>query len=230
MNSPIIISSLVSEDIQNELEILGISYIAGGKSKNIQGETAYHPDMLFYPLLDGKILTEKGYVNNSDTNLEFYEGETSLANNYPFDCRFNCFTAGNNLICGKNVAKEIKDDAIMHGYNVQYVKQGYAACSTVRLYNDAFISSDVSIYKSLTKLGFDALLVDNADIKLNGYNCGFIGGCALYSDKDILAFSGNVKKHKDFDFINSFCANYKISIYSLSNTDLYDYGGFIKKR
>ena len=230
MKDTIIISSLVNDDITTELDKIGIQYIKGGKSSNIDNETAYHPDMLFYPLQNGEILVEKGFVHNLDTFFKIKESKTKLLGKYPFDCRFNCFTAGNKLICGKGVAEEIKDDAQNAALDIVYVNQGYSACSTAKLNNDAFICSDIGIYKTLTYLGFDAIFVESEGIALNGYNCGFIGGCVLYTNKDIIAFSGCIENHKQYNDIKSFCANYNISAYSLSKSRLYDYGGFITNK
>ncbi len=230
MTDIIIISSLVSNDILEELDKIGIRHVKGGKSSNIDNETAYHPDMLFYPLQNGEILVENGFIHNLDTFFKIKESKTKLLGKYPFDCRFNCFTAGNKLICGKSVAEEIKEDAQNAGLDIIYVNQGYAACSTAKLNGDAFVCSDISIYKTLENLGFDAILVDNRCIRLNGYNCGFIGGCVLYANKDLIAFSGCIENHKQYNDIKSFCANYGITAYSLSKSQLYDYGGFISNK
>lgn len=229
MEKPIIISSLITKNILKELESLGVTYIKGGKAKNIQNETAYHPDMLFYPLLNGKILVENKYndVNKLDTFFKIKEAKRELNNLYPKDCIFNCFTAGKYLICGKSVAEEILYDAVTYGYEPVYVKQGYASCSTVKLPNEAFICSDKGIHNALKTLGFDVLYVNNKEIVLNGYDCGFIGGCVLYVNEEIVAFSGNIKLHSNYNDIKAFCDNYGIRPYSLSRAYLYDYGGFI---
>lgn len=223
----IIISSLVENNITNELNALGINCLKAGKSENIRGETAFHTDMLYYKLSDGTLLIEKGFVHNLDTNIKILESRETLGSEYPHDCIFNCFTAGKNLICGKNVAREITDDAAANGYSVCRVNQGYAACSTVRLSVNAFICSDKGISSTLNNLGYDVLTVTNNSISLNGYNCGFVGGCALYNNKEIVAFSGDIRTHPDYHNIKAFCSNYGIKPYSLSNGNLYDYGGYI---
>lgn len=223
----IIISSLVKDNIINELNTLGINCLKAGKSENIQGETAFHTDMLYYKLSDGTLLTEKGFVHNLDTNVKILESRELLGGKYPLDCIFNCFTAGSNLICGKSTAREILNDATTHGYSICRVNQGYAACSTVRLHASSYICSDDGISATLRNLGFDVLTVTNNGINLNGYNCGFIGGCALYSDKELVTFSGDIRTHPDYHNIKAFCNNYNIKPYSLSNGNLYDYGGYI---
>ena len=230
MKKTIIVSSILKPNIINELESMQIMCIPGGKSQNINNETAFHPDMLYYKLLSGSLLVEKGFtlVNKLDTILPIIEAGNTLMNGYPYDCAFNCFVAGKNLICGKSASIDIINDAIMHGYNVISVNQGYAACSTVRLRDDAYITSDITIYKAIADLGFDVLQVSNLGIQLNGYNCGFIGGCALYVDNEIVAFSGNIKNHSDYNNIKSFCNNHKIVPYSLSSSVLYNYGGYIR--
>ncbi len=223
----LIISSLLPNDILNELSELGFVCLKAGKTANINNETAYHPDMLFFKLLCGSLLTEKGFVHTLDTFVNCLESGEKLDDKYPSDCIFNCFYADNNLFCGKNTAKEILEDAIVHGVNIVKVKQGYAACSTVRLSNNAYITSDTGIAAALKALGFDVLIVSNNGITLNGYNNGFIGGCALFVLDGCVGFSGAIENHCDYDAIKGFCRNHHIEPYSLSKSLLYDYGGGI---
>lgn len=229
MNKSLTISSLVSWEIRCELKSLGFNTLSAGFSKNIFNETAYHPDILFFKLNGNKLLTEKNYalVNNLDIFLDKIESRAELRNNYPYDCIFNCFVADRCLICGKSVAPEIIEYAEAEGLEVVFVKQGYAACSTVKVKSNAYISSDVGITKALISRGYDALYVNNDGILLSGYTNGFIGGCCLAQTNEYVAFSGNIEAHKSFDSIKSFCKNHNVVPYSLSKSQLYDYGGHI---
>lgn len=221
----IITSSLLPENIVDELRILGYECVKGFKSPLIDDETAYHPDMLFYKLKSGKLLSSATVenVNKLDTIFSKIEPQGK----YPNDCIFNCFFAKNSLICGRSVAEEIVEDAIKANLKISIVRQGYCACSTIKLNDSAFISSDAGIVNALKSTGHDALLVSNDGIKLNGYNNGFIGGCAL-SINNIVAFTGVIERHKDYKNIKSFSNNFGKTLISLSKDDLYDYGGFIE--
>lgn len=223
----IIISRLVPKQIVRELNTLGINTIKAGKSININNETAYHPDMLFYKLSNGSILTAKQH-NFNYKQIPHCIHYVNLNDEYPKDCILNCIRTARELICGKNAHPVIIEDAKKAGLTIEYVKQGYVACSVVRLNCEAYICSDIGIYNKLVKLGFDALLVETTGIRLNGYSCGFIGGTALAVNKEMIAFSGKVSKYKDFSKISAFCKNYNITVVELSNDILYDYGGYIQ--
>jgi hypothetical protein len=106
-------------------------------------------------------------------------------------------------------------------------KQGYAKCSVIPVKENAFITSDKSIYKKLTEMKFDCLYADGRGIRLNGYSNGFIGGCVGKVSKDLIVFTGNIELHNDYTSIRDFCRNHGVEIYSLSTEPLYDYGGLL---
>ncbi len=221
----IIISKLVPDSIKVELDRSGISYITGGKSQYILNETAYHPDMLYYQMNSGIVLEDCGTKSDVEKFCIIEKTKIPLTNNYPNDCSLNCFKIGKLTVCGYNADPRIIEDALDNNCKVLKVNQGYAACSTIIINDSACICSDPSISKALIAEGVDVLAVSNCGILLNGYNCGFIGGCALYSDKDKILFSGDITKHVDYDKLKWFCNNHGAFIYSLSKSSLYDYGG-----
>ncbi len=222
----IIISKLVPSNIIDELNRLGISVLKAGKAININNETAYHPDMLFYRYTNNSAVC--AIQNDFVHNLDIFKKSVTLKEGYPSDCVLNCFKTNKLLICGKHTDKSIIDDAEEAKLQIIYVKQGYAACSTVRLYNDSFITADEGIYKALKANGCNVLKVSNDGIKLNGYNCGFIGGTVLYANSKFAAFSGKISEHKSFSEIKSFCNNVNIEVCELSSESLYDYGGYFE--
>ncbi len=221
----VIVSQLIPNSIKNELSKLVDEIVCTGYAVNITNETAYHPDMLLYKLTDGNFISanQECFSDISKINIKHY---VNLREVYPNDCVLNCFRTRSELICGKNTNEDIVKNAVSSGFNVIYVKQGYAACSTVEVNEDAYISSDVGIVNALKRCGYDTLLVENDGIYLNGYGCGFIGGSVLMVSNEIVAFSGKVSEHKDFNRIKSFCNNYHVNLIELSNNPLYDYGGF----
>lgn len=224
----VIASKILTDDIVSELKALDIECLQYWENPLINNETKYHPDMMFYKLTNGSLLCSGniGLVHKLDTFVKIIRSNTNAKDGYPKDCAFNCFFAKNCLIYGLSAAEEIIEDAACAGLELKSVKQGYAACSTVKVTDSAFISSDKGIVQALKATGNDALLVSNEGILLNGYNNGFIGGCALTTE-NYIAFTGDIKQHKDFNNIKSFAKNYNKNIISISNKVLYDYGGFI---
>ena len=216
------VSQILPYDIRNELTKAGVQCIDVKAAEYITSELKYHPDIVMLNVEEGVWYTEKS------NEQMFVFGELrrlsrDLGNKYPLDCLLNHVVAGNTVICGKST------DIRIFGKEKDIIKvnQAYAKCSTVIVNESAFITSDKSIYKALKTNGFDVLLTVNDRIGLNGYSCGFIGGCAGKIAKDTIVFTGNINKHKDAANIKSFCANHQTQIISLCDRPLYDYGGIL---
>lgn len=224
------VSSILPQNISDELVSLGVAPIRLGKCQRIKSELAYHPDILLFNYKPGKWLAEydndyfPGNINMNEllTNVKYHIG-----NKYPADCVFNSFVIGKTVFCGfVNVGMYENIDELADFSFVSF-KQGYAKCSVIPVKENAFITSDKSIYKKLKEMKFDCLYVDSDCIRLNGYSNGFIGGCAGKVSKDLIVFTGNIELHKDYANIRDFCRNYGVEIYSLSTEPLYDYGGLL---
>lgn len=216
------VSQIMPCDIRNELLKLGVQCVDTNTAKYISTELKYHPDIVMLNTEEGVWYTEKS------NEQMFVFGEIKRLNRdlgdiYPSDCLLNHVIAGNTVICGKSADTSIFGE----GKEIIRVNQSYAKCSTIIINERAFITSDKSIYKALKIKGFDVLLTVNDGIELNGYSCGFIGGCAGKISKDTVVFTGDIKKHKDADNIKRFCANYQTQILSLCSAPLYDYGGIL---
>ena len=94
--------------------------------------------------------------------------------------------------------------------------------------DNAIITSDPGLYSLCLKNQIDVLRISPGYIELEGYDYGFIGGCCSLLAPDILAFSGAVEKHPDYQNIRSFCLNRHVFPVSLSGETLYDIGGMIQ--
>jgi len=223
-----LVSSIISEEIYNELKKLGINPLSCGKTNRIVSELAYHPDILAFNYKAGKWISEEDNsllpdnMNNLLTSVRY-----RLGNKYPADCIFNSFAINNNIFCGRVNYGPYTNIKELSGYNLITFKQGYAKCSVIIINENSFITGDKSIEKKLKEIKYDCLYVTNECIGLNGFKNGFIGGCAGKASKDLLLFTGNIKLHNDYENIKAFCRNYDVDIYSLSNRRLYDYGGLL---
>ncbi len=224
------ISSLLPDNIVSELNDFGVTTYKLGKSHNMTGELAYHPDILLNNFRQGLWLCESNaqYLpKNLDGNI-FRESETELADLYPFDCPFNNFRLNNALICGKSADYLITACAQYEDIRIIYVPQNYTKCCCVIVNSRAVITSDYYIGRTLRKNGFDVLIVKDSDtIGLRGYSHGLIGGCSARLSADLIGFTGNLNKYKYGNDIRDFCANYKIDVMSLSSEPMYDYGGVL---
>lgn len=226
-----IVSRILPDTMRNKLFAYGYDCIDAGINNVIDNETKYHPDMQFFKLRRNTIVYTSALETIdeiSDFGYKLIKTETPVGGAYPFDCLLNCFYAKENIICGRYVAEEIIDECNRTGRSVVRVKQGYSACSTVKLSDNAFITSDVTIYKALVTIGCDVLKVVNDGIGLKGFDNGFIGGCA-FADEDgkYVFFAGDISKHVNYSEIATFCRLHKKIPVSLSGAALYDYGGAI---
>lgn len=228
----VFVSKILPKIIKQELSILGFESISISGSDKISGELAYHPDLRMLKLPNGNWLTDnyEQIVNcGRAVNLINYRDlQNSVKGGYPQECALNCFFAGNKLFGGSVIAEELLEFVKCNGFNHVICRQGYTKCSTAKLNEDAFITSDVGIFSALTANGFDALKVSNDGIILNGYSCGFFGGCSGRLGEELLVFTGKIENHVDYRNIKSFCSNYGVTPYSLCEEALYDYGGILE--
>ena len=224
------VSGLMPEELINELKSMMIRPYILGKSKNMSGELAYHPDILVNNFRKGMWICESvpKYLPKGLPLKLFRETETELGDLYPYDCPFNNFTVDNKLFCGKNVDYLIKAYALYEKKEIVYVSQNYTKCCTVLVNESAFITCDKLIGLALRNRGYDVLTIgDDSEIGLKGYSHGLIGGCAAKIAEDTLAFTGNLNTFKYGDDIADFCANHKVDCFSLTNKPMYDYGGIL---
>lgn len=226
-----VIVSGIHNKIIDYLNNNNISVIKSEKLSRIDKPVQYHTDMQAIHLGNDKFLVEKNCISLQKelTNIgaKIILSDKSLAYNYPNDIALNA------LIINKYVIGNIKyldfniTNLSKNGYTLINTKQGYSRCSTAIINNNAVITADKSILKSL-KNSLDILLIENGDIKLNGYNYGFIGGSCGLIDKDILLFFGNIKEHRNYNKIKSFARNNGIYIEQTGNYMLEDIGGMIQ--
>ena len=213
------VSAILSDTIKDNLTNAGITTVIAPLCKTLRSELKFHPDIVLHNVAKGKWLTASGdYVNNL-----LIKGNVVLQDKYPLDCQYNCFIVDGVLYGGKSVADEIKS----YSNQIITVAQGYTKCSTVILSKEDYITSDITIFNALKNNGKNVLKVTNGGIKLNGYSCGFIGGCTGVLGNKELCVTGKAELLEDYQKINDFCRNIGYTIISLSNDEPYDYGGLL---
>lgn len=196
-------------------------------------KTAYHADLSLCILGENAVCAPSLYerfkeIGDPDfiNSVNFIKGNSEPCEPYPNDILYNAAVVGKTVFCRiDKTDKILLETAEKNGYHLVNVKQGYARCSTLPVSDSALITSDVGIYSAALKNGFDALLVTNDGVLLDGFPNGFIGGCGgLYEDK--LIFSGDISKHRDFENIKSFCGKYSVEVFFTSEP-LYDFGSVL---
>ena len=199
----------------------------------LQSPVAAHPDMLLF-LGKGKLICHADYfaVAKKEISLiadincsELVLARDAVGAEYPRDVIFNAAAVGEYLICRRDaisakVAELYSEDMTIN------VKQGYAKCSTSIVGDNAIITADPSISRAASEKGIDVLLISPHGVRLDGYDCGFIGG-ASGADNENVYFCGNIDLHPDSERIKAFCRKHGKNAVSLSDESLYDYGTLI---
>lgn len=220
----------VKKYITDELERLGIRTIYSDKLSGISGAERFHADMGFCYAGEGHIyaacnsspavrarLREEGLIIH-ETKLPITAAVPSL----------NVRILNNKLLCCTRTAdSELLRNYADRNYSILHTNQRYTACSCAVINGNALITSDESVYRLCPKNDIDVLKISPSHIELEGYSYGFIGGCCGLIAKDMLAFSGDISAHPDYENIKSFSANHNVSLLSLSDKPLYDIGGIL---
>lgn len=227
-----VICGYAGDDFINYTKYLGIEVLSTKPNKCFDKRVSTHADLSIFHLGGNKIILHNQpelSVKLKNLGMEVTEINSSARNvQYPYDCILNCFILGQNIFAKDSITdKNISVYATEHSLSFANIKQGYAKCSTIPLDDNSFITDDISIYKKGKELGYSCILISKGDVKLDGFEYGFIGGCAFKLSKDKLAFFGDITKHRDYERIYDFVTSKGIKIEYLAEHDLYDVGSAI---
>ena len=143
---------------------------------------------------------------------------------YPSDVLFNALLLKNRIYgLTSALSKELINLANKYKIEIVNVRQGYTKCSVCKVSENAIITADEGIAKAAQARGVDVLQIRAGHVRLDGYDCGFIGGSSGASDGAVY-FCGDVLSHPDGKMISEFCEKHKKSCISLSNDTLFDVG------
>lgn len=222
----VVVSDQYSQVI-SALEKAGIITLTVESCSKVLYPLRNHADMLFSYLGNGCFAVEKGQslLSSQLKELGFncLVDKFELSERYPLDIPLNFCLVGENIICNEanTPAVFLKDKTVIN------VKQGYAKCSCIPVDENSLITDDISIFSSCIKHGLDTLLVSKENIRLDGFDIGFIGGCCGKLSRDIIAFCGDIRKHPDYHQIKSFLRERNVFPVSLFGGDLIDIGSLI---
>ena len=221
-----------SREAEETLTKLGHRTLRLPPHPGLPAPVSSHPDMLLF-FAPNAIFCTKSYYKIATDELEEISKvygapiryiDEEYGKEYPADVLLNALPMGKNLLCNtKTVAREL-----LHLDRMPcHVNQGYTKCSSLPLGESALITSDASIAQKATEMGLDVLQIEAGHIFLDGYDYGFIGGCASFAPRkniDTVFFCGDITKHPDYNRIYEFCALHKHNAVSLSNLGLCDVG------
>ncbi len=197
---------------------------------DLAGPVRCHPDMIFAVLADRLFVSRRYFRENTAVieRIAEYGGfgihPTEDIRNavYPNDVTFNAAVWRDCVICRPDsTSPSLLDFAVRQGYRIVPVKQGYSACSCI-VTDDAVLTSDRGIVKSLERAEIPCRLLPAGGIVLPGYSCGFPGGAGGYHD-GVIYLCGDADTLPCADILR--CSGYRIVSLSPSGSPVTDYGG-----
>lgn len=219
----------IDTEILNKLENRGFEIMKTCASSEVLPGLQYHPDMqlavigknaVCAPLVYEyyrEFITSSGYL--------CIEGKTPLSSNYPRDIAYNISVVSGFLFHNlKYTDSEIL--RLCEEMKLVNVPQGYTGCSTCKIGDGAVITADTTIYNAAKSNGLDALLISAGNIRLDGFDTGFIGGASFFC-RGVLYLFGSLKYHPDSEKIRNFCRLQNTEICELSDGEFVDYGSVI---
>ena len=227
-----LVDERISDKCFDELKNQGFHPIKLKKADALPTPIASHTDILSFKLGDILFFSRKYFEDNSGilspldaTKIHLSEERQGV--NYPLDAIFNGLLLGETLFCKSDTfSLEIKKKAQELGIKIVNVKQGYPACTALKISENAIITADRGMAKAVKAEGISVLTIENGGVSLPPYEYGFIGGAgALFEDK--IYFLGDISKHPDADRILKFIKENKKTAISLSDEPLADLGGII---
>lgn len=223
-------TSSYEKEILNSLDL---SIIEVPRYPNLYEAIDGHVDIQINILdkISKKILINKDidttFKNNlKNLNISYIDSKNFLKEVYPNNISLNAFSIGNYFVhnlkyTDENLLFYNKDKILIN------VKQGYTKCSCLPVSDNAFITSDVGIYKALSKYNLDILLLPPGDIVLEGLNYGFIGGTGGLITPDTMAFFGDLKFYKYGEEVKKFLSKYNVKPIYLKESKLTDRGSLL---
>lgn len=212
--------------VKNALEALGVELLMLPAEERFARPVRSHADMLIHPLPDGTIACcgEAQAATLRAAGFDAFVISGGVGECYPEDVKLNSFALSEVLFCNERaVALEIR----ARYSKLRHVAQGYTRCSVLLVDDRSVITADKGIYKAVREEGFDALRIKAGDIRLDGYGCGFIGGCGGLVESGKLLLCGDISLHPDGGRMLDFCADRGVTVIRACEGALVDIGGLI---
>ncbi len=228
-----IVDERIPIDALRALNARGFRVVTMPPSRKLPTPLASHTDMLL-ARVGGEYVTSADYLEEAPfgtqeiydlTRTKIHFTADIFGEEYPRDAIFNSLIMGEHLFIKADTASPyLLSLAKEKGYNIVPVKQGYPACTVLKLSETAAITADDGMKKALTECGVRVYKISSGGISLAPYEYGFIGGCAGIYDGCVY-FMGNPKLHPDGEKIISAISAEGLRAVSLTTDRLLDVGG-----
>ena len=167
-----IVDSRIGYEAERKLSILGYRVLTIPPFSRLSEAVASHPDMLIKRIGKEYIsyadyCEEASYVF-SDLSLwtvgcgiRFTFTADEVGAKYPADVGLNALEIGGKLFCRvKSASQALIKSAIESGLEIVDTKQGYPACTVLKLSEEAAITSDCGMAKLLNEHGIRVTIIE----------------------------------------------------------------------
>ena len=227
----VIIDYRASQATFDALLKMGFNIIKTPEIDFVYDAISGHPDIMLHKISANEVVCEPrvyDYFHLKLPEMKITKGASFLKAIYPYDIAYNVCSVSNKIFCNiPNTEKEILKRYDEMGFDIIHVNQGYTKCSICVVSDNAIITADKGICKAAEKNRIDVLMVDDKDIKLKGFEHGFIGGATGLISKNKLAVNGNIERHREYIKIINFCKKYNVEVISLNDGEITDLGSII---
>ena len=134
-----LVDERLSTRCEESLKSFGFSTVRLPKIPTLPAPIASHTDIISFKLKDSLFFSKAYFEANFDILSPLFANSSILTKesqgvNYPLDAIFNGLLIGNKLFCKKDTfSKEIIRYAERLGIKTVNVKQGYPACTTLKI-------------------------------------------------------------------------------------------------
>ncbi len=229
----VIVDGRIDEEIEGNLNKLGLKVIKTIKCSDVYESIQYHPDIVIHPVNHHTLVIAPNVFDYYEDKLKnmginLIKGDKFLGSKYPDDIAYNVGRLSRIAIHNFKYTDEVLK-YYLKKENIEFVNvnQGYAKCSLAIVDENSCITSDYPMFKKLKSLGFNVLLIQPGHILLEGQKYGFIGGTngSLSNNQSII--SGSLNNHPNKNEIIRFFDENNVELIYLSNKNLLDIGTFI---
>lgn len=228
-----IVDGRIPADMSRALCCRGFRVIELPPSPRLGDAVSGHPDMLIAEVA-GELVTTADYCELAGAEIseifssvkrKFHFTADIHGAVYPRDVIFNALTLGNRVFArADSISPYLAELISAKGLTLIGVKQGYPACTTLKLSDEAVITADPGMARILSKYGIRTYKIDNGGILLPPYDYGFIGGAAgVYENR--VYFLGDASTHPSYDVISAALDKEGLTPVMLGGGKLVDLGG-----
>jgi hypothetical protein len=233
-----ITDSRIPAEAERKLTLLGYRVITLPPFSRLSEAVASHPDMLIAKIGNEYLsyadyCEEASYVFTDLSLLSVGTGDRfvftadEVMAEYPHDVGLNALRMGDKLFTRvASASGTLIEKARADGIEIIDVKQGYPACTVLKLSDMAAITADRGMAKILGEHGIRVTLIEPGDISLPPHEYGFIGGAGEVHDGKLYLF-GNPSTHKNGEMIIAAAEAEGLKVVPLCSGGLVDLGGIL---